>query len=222
MQVRTFGRAGWPVSEIGYGMWGMGGWTGSDDDESLRVARPRGRARLHLLRHRLGLRQGQSEQLLGRALDGASRHAARSSRPRFRRRTCEWPGAPSTPLDDVSRPTTSASITEKSLANLGLDAHRPAAVPRVERRVGRRRPAGSARSTTLKREGWSAHSASASTAGSRRTCSRALDTGLVDACRSSTTSSTRRRRTSCSRCAASRTSRSSRACRSTKAASPAR
>jgi aryl-alcohol dehydrogenase-like predicted oxidoreductase len=23
------------VSEAGYGMWGMGGWTGSDDDESL-------------------------------------------------------------------------------------------------------------------------------------------------------------------------------------------
>jgi len=23
------------VSEVGYGMWGMGGWTGSDDAESL-------------------------------------------------------------------------------------------------------------------------------------------------------------------------------------------
>src|SRR5206468_7451396 len=35
MQYRTFGRTGWPVSEIGYGMWGMAGWTGSDDAESL-------------------------------------------------------------------------------------------------------------------------------------------------------------------------------------------
>ena len=34
MQYRTFGRAGWKVSEIGYGMWGMAGWTGSDDEES--------------------------------------------------------------------------------------------------------------------------------------------------------------------------------------------
>src|SRR6185295_3356624 len=25
----------WQVCEIGYGMWGMGGWTGSDDEESL-------------------------------------------------------------------------------------------------------------------------------------------------------------------------------------------
>src|SRR5690606_24062506 len=35
MLYRTFGRTGWQVSEIGYGMWGMGGWTGSDDDQSL-------------------------------------------------------------------------------------------------------------------------------------------------------------------------------------------
>ncbi len=31
MQYRRFGRLGWQVSEVGYGMWGMGGWTGRDD-----------------------------------------------------------------------------------------------------------------------------------------------------------------------------------------------
>ena len=35
MRYRTFDGTGWSVSEIGYGMWGMGGWTGSDDEESL-------------------------------------------------------------------------------------------------------------------------------------------------------------------------------------------
>ena len=35
MRYRRFGRTNWMVSEIGYGMWGMGGWTGSDDAESL-------------------------------------------------------------------------------------------------------------------------------------------------------------------------------------------
>ena len=35
MQYRTFGRTGWKVSEIGYGMWGMGSWSGSDDQQSL-------------------------------------------------------------------------------------------------------------------------------------------------------------------------------------------
>ena len=35
MNYRRFGRIGWMISEIGYGMWGMGGWSGSDDDQSL-------------------------------------------------------------------------------------------------------------------------------------------------------------------------------------------
>jgi hypothetical protein len=35
MRYRRFGRTDWEVSEIGYGMWGMGGWSGSDDTESL-------------------------------------------------------------------------------------------------------------------------------------------------------------------------------------------
>ena len=30
MKFRRFGRTGWNVSEIGYGMWGLAGWTGSD------------------------------------------------------------------------------------------------------------------------------------------------------------------------------------------------
>jgi predicted aldo/keto reductase-like oxidoreductase len=35
MRYRRFGRTGWEVSEIGYGMWGMAGWTNSNDEESL-------------------------------------------------------------------------------------------------------------------------------------------------------------------------------------------
>src|SRR6266699_1534721 len=35
MRFRKFGRTGWDVSEIGYGMWGMGAWSGSEDAESL-------------------------------------------------------------------------------------------------------------------------------------------------------------------------------------------
>ena len=35
MKYRRFGKTDWQVSEIGYGMWGMAGWTGSDDEESL-------------------------------------------------------------------------------------------------------------------------------------------------------------------------------------------
>lgn len=35
MKYRTFGRTGFEVSEIAHGLWGMGGWSGSDDRQSL-------------------------------------------------------------------------------------------------------------------------------------------------------------------------------------------
>jgi aryl-alcohol dehydrogenase-like predicted oxidoreductase len=35
MALRKFGRTGWEVGEVGYGMWGMGAWSGSEDAESL-------------------------------------------------------------------------------------------------------------------------------------------------------------------------------------------
>jgi aryl-alcohol dehydrogenase-like predicted oxidoreductase len=35
MRYRTLGRAGFEVSEIAHGLWGMGDWTGSDDAQSL-------------------------------------------------------------------------------------------------------------------------------------------------------------------------------------------
>ena len=35
MIYRRFGRTRWKLSEIGYGMWGMGGWKESDDTQSM-------------------------------------------------------------------------------------------------------------------------------------------------------------------------------------------
>ena len=38
MNYRKLGRTNWNVSEIGYGMWGMVGWTGSDDARIISVS----------------------------------------------------------------------------------------------------------------------------------------------------------------------------------------
>ena len=39
MEKRLFGRTKWAVSEVGYGMWGMAGWTESNDKQSRKVLR---------------------------------------------------------------------------------------------------------------------------------------------------------------------------------------
>src|SRR5262245_25108734 len=68
MQYRTFGRTGWPVSEIGYGMWGMAGWTGSIDEESERSLDRAVELGCTFFDTAWAYGDGRSEQLLGRLL----------------------------------------------------------------------------------------------------------------------------------------------------------
>jgi aryl-alcohol dehydrogenase-like predicted oxidoreductase len=120
MRYRTFGRLGWQVSEVGYGMWGMGGWTGSDDDGS-RAALDRSVALgCNFFDTAFAYGEGHSETLLGEAL---RRHAERrlyvatKVPPKNRR----WPGRAETPPADVFPYEYVVEMTETSLRNLGVE-----------------------------------------------------------------------------------------------------
>ena len=66
MRYRTFGRTGWQVGEIGYGMWGMGGdWGGRDDEESLRSLERSVELGCNFFDTAWAYGEGHSEQLLG-------------------------------------------------------------------------------------------------------------------------------------------------------------
>src|SRR3984893_9658336 len=68
MNYRRFGKTGWNVSEIGYGMWGLAGWTGSDGSES-RDSLPRaGDLGCHFFDTAWAYGDGRSEQILGQML----------------------------------------------------------------------------------------------------------------------------------------------------------
>src|SRR5436190_7390823 len=73
MRYRTFGRTGWNVSEIGYGMWGMGGWTGSDDEESLAALEHAIQLGCNFFDTAWAYGDGHSERLLGQVLRGTGR-----------------------------------------------------------------------------------------------------------------------------------------------------
>jgi len=68
MHYRTFGRTGWQVSEIGYGMWGMAGWTGSEDSESLDSLRRSVELGCNFFDTAWAYGDGHSERLLGELL----------------------------------------------------------------------------------------------------------------------------------------------------------
>ncbi len=119
MQYRVFGRMGWNVSEIGYGMWGMAGWTGSDDEQS-RASLDRAVALgCNFFDTAWAYGDGRSEALLGELLKrhpGTRLYTATKIPPRNRK----WPARDSYPLDDVFPADYVREYTEKSLRNIGV------------------------------------------------------------------------------------------------------
>jgi aryl-alcohol dehydrogenase-like predicted oxidoreductase len=118
MQYRRFGRTGWQVSEIGYGMWGMGGWSGSDDAESSRSIDRAVALGCTFFDTAYAYGMGRSEKLLGDAL---KRHAGKKlyTATKVPPKNLKWPGRAETPISDVFPFEHIVGMTEKSLANLG-------------------------------------------------------------------------------------------------------
>jgi len=103
MQYRTFGRTGWKVSDIGYGMWGLGGWTGSDDDESMKSLHHAVELGCNFFDTAWGYGNGHSEKLLGqlvRAFPDKKLYVATKIPPKNRK----WPSRPEFSLDDCYPP----------------------------------------------------------------------------------------------------------------------
>ncbi len=118
MRFRRFGRVGWQVSEVGYGMWGMGGWTGSDDEESRRSLDRAVELGCNFFDTAFAYGMGRSEKLLGDALrrhSGKTLYVATKVPPK----NWKWPGRAETPIGEVFPAEHIREFTEKSLENLG-------------------------------------------------------------------------------------------------------
>ena len=121
MKYRTFGRTGCQVSEVGYGMWGMAGWSGSEDEESLRSLDRAIELGCNFFDTAWAYGDGRSEQLLGKALQrhrAKQLYVATKIPPKNRR----WPAKRDYTLDEVFPPEYIREYTEKSLRNIGVGA----------------------------------------------------------------------------------------------------
>jgi aryl-alcohol dehydrogenase-like predicted oxidoreductase len=119
MRYRTFGRTGWTVSEIGYGMWGMAGWTGSDDDTSLEALQRSADLGCTFYDTAWGYGAGRSEGLLGR-LVRANPDRMLYVATKIPPKNFQWPSRRGYTLDECFPPDHIREYAEKSLANLGL------------------------------------------------------------------------------------------------------
>lgn len=119
MQYRTFGRTGWQVSDIGYGMWGMGGWSGSDDEESLRSLQRAVDLGCNFFDTAYVYGDGRSENLLGelvRANPERRLYTATKVPPK----NMQYPTLPEYGLEDCYPPDHIEEFVHKSLENAGL------------------------------------------------------------------------------------------------------
>jgi aryl-alcohol dehydrogenase-like predicted oxidoreductase len=119
MRYRTFGRTGWEVSEVGYGMWGMAGWTGSDDEQSFESLDRAIELGCNFFDTAWAYGDGHSERLLGATLSrhpGKTLYIATKIPPKNRK----WPARPSYSLDEVFPADYIREYTEKSLQNIGV------------------------------------------------------------------------------------------------------
>jgi aryl-alcohol dehydrogenase-like predicted oxidoreductase len=122
MRYRPFGRTGWQTSEIGFGTWSMGGWTGSDDGESLQAMDRALALGCNFFDTAWVYGLGKSEQLLGRALKGARPSTGRVYvATKIPPKNMQWPAKAEYRVSDTYPPDHIREYTEKSLQNLGLD-----------------------------------------------------------------------------------------------------
>lgn len=120
MQYRRFGRTNWNVSEIGYGMWGLAGWTGSEQAEVERALDRSVELGCNFFDTAWGYGAGKSEQILGSLI---KRHGSKRLyfATKIPPKNFKWPSQPSFTLEECFPASHIIAYTEKSLKNLNVE-----------------------------------------------------------------------------------------------------
>ncbi|VTS02150.1 aldo/keto reductase [Tuwongella immobilis] len=121
MRTRSFGRLGWQVSEVGYGMWGLAGWSQRDDEETQRALQEAVDLGCTFFDTALAYGDGISEQMLGslvRANPGRGLIVASKIPPKNR----QWPSRRGTPIAEVFPADYIRQSVEASLTHLGMSS----------------------------------------------------------------------------------------------------
>lgn len=121
IQRRTLGRTGFPVSEIGFGAWGIGGnqWRGHSEEEARAALRRALELGVNFIDTALAYNEGHSERIIGEILreTGAQAYVATKVPPKNR----IWPAQPGIGIEEVFPYDYVIRCTETSLRNLGVE-----------------------------------------------------------------------------------------------------
>lgn len=120
MENRKFGRTNWQTSEVGYGMWGMGGWTGTDLKEVENALDRSVDLGCNFFDTAWAYGAGKSENLLGGLIKrhpNKKLYAASKIPPKNR----QWPSRRGFNIEDVFPNEYIMEYVDRSLKNLNLE-----------------------------------------------------------------------------------------------------
>ena len=103
MRYRKLGRTGFEISDVAHGLWGMGGWSGSEDRQSLAALQLAADLGCNFFDTAWVYGEGKSDGLLGQTLaqnQGKRLYAASKIPPKNLR----WPALPKYKYEDVFPP----------------------------------------------------------------------------------------------------------------------
>lgn len=121
MRYRIFGRTDWQVSELGYGMWGMGGWSNSDDQESLQSLQAAVNLGCNFFDTAHAYGDGRSEDLLGQTVR-ANRDKRLYTATKIPPRNKEWPARSDSTLKESYPPDHITEYVHRSLESARLES----------------------------------------------------------------------------------------------------
>ena len=120
MNFRKMGRTGFKVSDMGHGLWGMSGWTGSEDQQSLESLQLSVNLGCNFFDTAWAYGQGHSDELIGRIAKqnpGKRLYIASKVPPKNRK----WPASPDYKYSEVFPRAHVIRYAEKIRSALGSE-----------------------------------------------------------------------------------------------------
>jgi aryl-alcohol dehydrogenase-like predicted oxidoreductase len=121
MNYRKLGRTGFEVSDIAHGLWGMSGWSGADDRESMKALQLAVDLGCNFFDSAWAYGDGKSDGLLGHTIaknKGKRLFAASKIPPK----NLQWPATPKYKYHDVFPPDQVFKYADNIRKQLGVDS----------------------------------------------------------------------------------------------------
>ena len=120
MKYRKLGHTGFEVSDIAHGLWGMGGWSESDDEESLKALQLAVELGCNFFDSAWAYGDGKSDSLLGETI-AKKTHERLYAASKVPPKNLRWPASPKYKYHEVFPPDHVFTYADLIRKNLGVE-----------------------------------------------------------------------------------------------------